>query len=121
MARRYINKTPPASSLTPYFGLAHDCECRAVLRISLSRPAHSVQGTKATCAQRVHDPDLIAKQAVEKGLEVETIKDYIDSFKLGAPCHGGASNPPVQARLRSSSAWLGPETPHPVPGSMATT
>jgi len=40
-------------------------------------------------AQRVHDPDLIAKQAVEKGLEVETIKDYIDSFKLGAPCHGG--------------------------------
>ena len=23
--------------------------------------------------------------------------------------------------LRSSSAWLGPETPHPVPGSLATT
>ena len=37
----------------------------------------------------MHDPELLAKQAEEKGLEVSTIKDYIDSFKLGAPCHGG--------------------------------
>ena len=40
-------------------------------------------------AQRIHDPDLLSKRATEKGLDVKTIKDYIDSFSLGAFPHGG--------------------------------
>lgn len=40
-------------------------------------------------AQRIHDPELLAERAKFKGIPVETIKDYIDSFKFGAYPHGG--------------------------------
>eukprot|EP01017_Pseudomicrothorax_dubius_P039689 TRINITY_DN6117_c0_g1_i2.p1 TRINITY_DN6117_c0_g1~~TRINITY_DN6117_c0_g1_i2.p1 ORF type:complete len:586 (-),score=242.56 TRINITY_DN6117_c0_g1_i2:368-2125(-) len=40
-------------------------------------------------AQRVHEPNLLAKRAEEFGIPVATIKDYIDSFKFGAYPHGG--------------------------------
>ncbi|KAG2492339.1 hypothetical protein HYH03_009289 [Edaphochlamys debaryana] len=41
-------------------------------------------------AQRVHDADLLTERAKACGVPVETIQSYIDSFKLGAPPHGGA-------------------------------
>jgi len=41
-------------------------------------------------AQRIHDPALLTERAKEKGIAVETIKDYIEAFKYGAPTHGGA-------------------------------
>lgn len=41
-------------------------------------------------AQRIHDPVLLEQRAKECGLAVETIKDYINAFKYGAPAHGGA-------------------------------
>jgi len=41
-------------------------------------------------AQRIHDPELLAKRAAECGIAVDTIKDYINAFKYGAPAHGGA-------------------------------
>jgi aspartyl-tRNA synthetase len=40
-------------------------------------------------AQRIHDPKLLSERATAKGLDVKTIKDYIDSFSLGAFPHGG--------------------------------
>jgi aspartyl-tRNA synthetase len=40
-------------------------------------------------AQRVHDYDLLMKKVVEKGINPDTLKDYINAFKLGAPPHGG--------------------------------
>ncbi|CAH8328261.1 unnamed protein product [Eruca vesicaria subsp. sativa] len=40
-------------------------------------------------AQRVHDPELLKEQAIRFGIDVETIKTYIDSFRYGAPPHGG--------------------------------
>lgn len=40
-------------------------------------------------AQRIHDPVLLAKRAEECGIKVDTIKDYIESFKYGAYPHGG--------------------------------
>lgn len=40
-------------------------------------------------AQRVHDPELLAKQAAAKGVPPESIKPYIDSFRHGASPHGG--------------------------------
>ena len=41
-------------------------------------------------AQRIHDPVFLAQRATEMGIPVETIKDYINAFKYGAPAHGGA-------------------------------
>ncbi|OAY64543.1 Aspartate--tRNA ligase 2, cytoplasmic [Ananas comosus] len=40
-------------------------------------------------AQRIHTPELLAKRAEACGIDVKTISTYIDSFKYGAPPHGG--------------------------------
>lgn len=42
-------------------------------------------------AQRVHIPELLEKQAKMKGMSVDLIKDYIDSFRYGAPPHAGCA------------------------------
>lgn len=41
-------------------------------------------------AQRVHDPDLLTERAQALGVPLDSIASYIDSFRLGAPPHGGA-------------------------------
>ena len=41
-------------------------------------------------AQRIHDPEFLTKRAKECGIAIDTIKDYIDSFKYGASAHAGA-------------------------------
>ncbi|KAK7246964.1 hypothetical protein RIF29_41837 [Crotalaria pallida] len=40
-------------------------------------------------AQRVHKPDLLEQRAEALGIDVKTISTYIDSFRYGAPLHGG--------------------------------
>lgn len=42
-----------------------------------------------TGAQREHRPDILVKQALEKGYNLEPLKDYINFFKYGCPPHGG--------------------------------
>lgn len=41
--------------------------------------------------QRVHLPELLIKMIKKKGLKPESFKDYIDSFRYGAPFHSGWS------------------------------
>ncbi|KAM3281051.1 hypothetical protein P3S67_028071 [Capsicum chacoense] len=40
-------------------------------------------------AQRIHVPEFLEKRAGECGIDVKTISTYIDSFRYGAPPHGG--------------------------------
>ncbi|OUZ99461.1 Aspartyl/Asparaginyl-tRNA synthetase [Macleaya cordata] len=40
-------------------------------------------------AQRVHIPEFLTTRAEACGIEVKTISTYIDSFRYGAPPHGG--------------------------------
>ena len=42
-----------------------------------------------TGAQREHRVDVLKKQAVEKGIVLDSIKYYIDFFRYGCPPHGG--------------------------------
>lgn len=42
-----------------------------------------------TGAQREHRYDVLAKQAIEKGLHLEPIQFYLDFFRYGCPPHGG--------------------------------
>jgi nondiscriminating aspartyl-tRNA synthetase len=42
-----------------------------------------------TGAQREHRYDVLAQQALEKGLHLENIQFYLDFFKYGCPPHGG--------------------------------
>ena len=41
-------------------------------------------------AQRIHDYNLLLAKVKEKEINPETLADYLNSFKLGAPAHGGA-------------------------------
>ena len=41
-------------------------------------------------AQRIHDYDLLLAKVKEKRINPDTLSDYLNSFKLGAPAHGGA-------------------------------
>ena len=43
-----------------------------------------------TLAQREHRIDILEKQAVEKGMNLEPLKDYLNFFRYGCPPHGGA-------------------------------
>ncbi len=42
-----------------------------------------------TLAQREHRPDVLTKQAQEKGMDLDALRDYISFFKFGCPPHGG--------------------------------
>src|SRR3989344_5901921 len=43
-----------------------------------------------TLAQREHRPEILEKQAWEKGMDLEPLKDYLNFFRYGCPPHGGA-------------------------------
>lgn len=43
-----------------------------------------------TLAQREHRVDILEKQALEKGMNLHELKDYINFFRYGCPPHGGA-------------------------------
>jgi len=43
-----------------------------------------------TLAQREHRPEILEKQAKEKNLDLEPLKDYLNFFRYGCPPHGGA-------------------------------
>lgn len=40
-------------------------------------------------AQRIHEPSMLLERAKYWEIPVHTIQDYVDSFKYGAPAHGG--------------------------------
>lgn len=43
-----------------------------------------------TGAQREHRVDVLEQQALEKGVDLETIETYLNFFRYGCPPHGGA-------------------------------
>ncbi|KAF6020844.1 DARS [Bugula neritina] len=40
-------------------------------------------------AQRIHDPNYLTERATHHGIDIQTIKAYIDSFRYGCPPHAG--------------------------------
>lgn len=40
-------------------------------------------------AQRVHDATFLAEKMKEKGVEPDSMRSYMDAFRLGCPPHGG--------------------------------
>lgn len=44
----------------------------------------------ASGAQRIHDYDQLMSRVVEAGINPETLKGYLESFKYGSKPHGGA-------------------------------
>ncbi|KAA1468219.1 aspartyl-tRNA synthetase [Dentipellis sp. KUC8613] len=40
-------------------------------------------------AQRIHEPELLIEKMKEKGVDPDTMKGYIDGFRMGCAPHGG--------------------------------
>jgi aspartyl-tRNA synthetase len=40
-------------------------------------------------AQRIHDPALLADKMRSKGVEPDSMKAYLDAFRMGCAPHGG--------------------------------
>jgi aspartyl/asparaginyl-tRNA synthetase len=53
-----------------------------------------------TLAQREHRPEILKKQAEEKGMSLESLKDYINFFTYGCPPHGGAGIGPARLIMK---------------------
>lgn len=49
-----------------------------------------------TLAQREHRIEILEKQAKEKGMDLELLKDYLNFFRYGCPPHGGAGIGPAR-------------------------
>ena len=55
------------------------------------------KGTEVTTgAQREHRHDILVKQAKEKKISLELIKNYLDFFRCGCPPHGGFAISPTR-------------------------
>lgn len=72
-------------SVRPFYHMCHPED--ASLTRSFDLIASGLEIT--TGAQREHRYDILAKQAVEKGLRLEPLQYYLDFFKYGCPPHGG--------------------------------
>jgi len=40
-------------------------------------------------AQRIHEPKLLCEKMLSKGVDPESMKPYVDGFRMGCPPHGG--------------------------------
>ena len=47
-----------------------------------------------TGAQREHRPEVLEKQAKEKGMDLNELENYINFFRYGCPPHGGIGSGP---------------------------
>lgn len=53
-----------------------------------------------TGAQREHRIDILEKQALEKGMNLEELKDYLNFFRYGCPPHGGVGIGPARLIMK---------------------
>ena len=75
----------------------YPAEVRAFYHMRHPEPPHLTKsfdllwkGVEVTTgAQREHRPDVLARQARERGLSLEPIQFYLDFFRFGCPPHGG--------------------------------
>ncbi len=53
-----------------------------------------------TLAQREHRIEILEKQALEKGMSLEALSDYLNFFRWGCPPHGGAGIGPARLIMK---------------------
>ncbi len=53
-----------------------------------------------TLAQREHRIEILEKQALEYGMSLESLKDYLNFFRWGCPPHGGAGIGPARLIMK---------------------
>jgi len=82
----FVFITDYPSSERPFYSMRHSDNSKISKTFDLL-----YKGIEITSgAQREHRVDVLEKQIKEKGIEVETVSDYLNFFRFGCPPHGGA-------------------------------
>ena len=53
-----------------------------------------------TGAQREHRVEVLEKQALEKGMNLDELHDYLNFFRYGCPAHGGVGIGPARIIMK---------------------
>ncbi len=77
------------SSLRPFYIMPKDADAKAEYSEGFDCIYKGMEITSG--GQRIHLPELLIAKIKQKGLKVESLKDFIDSFRFGAPPHSGWS------------------------------
>lgn len=77
------------SSLKPFYIMTKDQDPESKLSEGFDAIYMGIEITSG--GQRIHIPELLEKRLKAKGLNPKNFKHYIDSFRYGAPMHGGWS------------------------------
>ncbi len=72
-------------SVRPFYHMRHEKDPNLTKSFDLLGKGLEI----TTGAQREHRPEILQRQAVEKGLSPESIDFYVDFFRYGCPPHGG--------------------------------
>ncbi len=77
------------AKIKPFYIMPKDEKVDAILSEGFDAIYKGVEITSG--GQRIHLPELLEKRIKAKGLNPKNFKSYIDSFRYGAPMHGGWS------------------------------
>ncbi len=85
LGHEFVFLTDYPKNIRPFYHMRHEDND------SLTKSYDLVfKGTEITTgAQREHRVEVLEKQIIEKGLELESLGFYLDFFRYGAPAHGG--------------------------------
>jgi nondiscriminating aspartyl-tRNA synthetase len=83
-------------SIRPFYHMRHDDNPELTKSFDLLYKGLEI----TTGAQREHRIEILKAQAVEKGITLESINDYLNFFKFGCPPHGGAGIGPARIVMK---------------------
>jgi aspartyl-tRNA synthetase len=79
-------------SIRPFYHMRHEDDPGLTKSFDLMYRGLEV----TTGAQREHRLDVLERQAIEKGMSLEELSDYLNFFRYGCPPHGGAGLGPAR-------------------------
>lgn len=82
----FVFVTDYHKSKSAFYHMRHESDAERSKRADLLYRGIEI----TTLAQREHRIDILEKQAIEKGMNLELLKDYLNFFRYGCPPHGGA-------------------------------
>lgn len=85
LGHEFVFLTDYPKNIRPFYHMRHEHDDTLTKSYDLV-----FKGTEITTgAQREHRVEVLEKQILEKGLELESLGFYLDFFRYGAPAHGG--------------------------------
>lgn len=82
---QFVFLTDYPSTVRPFYHMRPDDDASLTKSFDLVWKGLEI----TTGAQREHRYDVLVKQAIEKGIDLESLKFYLDFFRYGIPPHGG--------------------------------